>query len=234
MDERDREQTSFSTPEGHFQFKHMPFGLTNSPATFQRAMHTILNGLTWMDCLDRRHRNIREESSRTQPKIGCGVATTRNCRSEIKRKEMSTAERDSDLGPCRQPEGCRHRPGEDESVDAPHDVSTLRSFLGCAGYHRQFVPNFADVASPLYDLERKGVNFKWTIHCQQAFDTLRDCLTSVPVLAYPDFDQLFILDTDASNTGLGAVLSQVQDRKDRVIAYAAKALNTVQSPSFDN
>ena len=50
-DERDREQTAFSTPEGHFQFKHMPFGLTNSPATFQRAMNTILNGLTWMDCL---------------------------------------------------------------------------------------------------------------------------------------------------------------------------------------
>lgn len=95
----------------------------------------------------------------------------------------------------------------------PHDVSTLRSFLGFAGYYRQFVPNFADVAAPLYDLERKGINFKWTTHCQKGFDTLRDRLTSAPILAYPDFDQPFILDTDASDTGIGAVLSQVQGSK---------------------
>ena len=230
-DERDREQTAFSTPEGHFQFKHMPFGLTNSPATFQRAMHTILNGLTWMDCLDRRHRNIREESSRTQPKIGSGVATTKNCWVKLNAKKCQLLREETVImGHVVSQKGVAPDPEKIKALKeypAPHDVSTPRSFLGCAGYHRQFVPNFADVASPLYDLERKGVNFKWTIHCQQAFDTLRDCLTSVPVLAYPDFDQLFILDTDASNTGLSAVLSQVQDGKERVIAYAAKALNTV-------
>ena len=110
----------------------------------------------------------------------------------------------------------------------PHDLTTLRSFLGCAGYYKRFIPNFADIASPLYGLERKGANVKWTTECQAAIDTLKKRLTSSPILTYPNFDQPFILDTNASNTGLGAVLSQVQNGKERVIAYAAKVLSKPQ------
>ena len=83
----------------------------------------------------------------------------------------------------------------------PHDLTTLRLFLGCAGYYRRFIPNFGDIASPLYGLERKGANFKWTTECQAAFDTLKKRLTSSPILAYPNFDRPFILDTDASDQG---------------------------------
>ena len=110
----------------------------------------------------------------------------------------------------------------------PHDLSSLRSFLGCAGYYRQFIPHYADIAAPLYKLQQKGVAYNWSHECNVAFETLKRVLTTAPVLAYSKFDTSFIVDTDASNIGLGAVLSQVQDRQEKVIAYAAKTLSKAE------
>ena len=107
-------------------------------------------------------------------------------------------------------------------------MSELRIFLGKIGYYRKFIPDFATVASPLFFLEEKGINFVLSNDCQRSFDTLKQALCEAPVLAYPRFDLPFILDTDASTTGVAAVLSQVQDGKERPITYAAKALTKSQ------
>ena len=107
----------------------------------------------------------------------------------------------------------------------PTDVKTLRSFLGLASYYRRFVPNFAKVAAPLHVLTKKDVPFQWTCQCQQSFETLRRLLTSAPVLAFLNFDRPFILETDASGAGLGAVLAQRQDDSTvRPIAYTSRSL----------
>ena len=107
-------------------------------------------------------------------------------------------------------------------------MSELRIFLGKIGYYRKFIPDFATVASPLFLLEEKGRNFVWSNDCQRSFDTLKQALCEAPVLAYPRFDLPFIQDTDASTTGVAAVLSQVQDGEERPIIYAAKALTKSQ------
>jgi len=104
-------------------------------------------------------------------------------------------------------------------------VREVRSFLGLAGYYRRFVPNFASIALPLNDMMKKGRKFTWTVEAQQSFDQLKSVLTSPPVLAMPLDVGKFILDTDASDGAIGAVLSQVQDGYERVVAYASRRLD---------
>lgn len=234
VDEASREKTAFSTPEGHFQFKRMPFGLTNAPASFQRAMNSILHGLNWKDCLVYLDdviifaKNLEEHNRRLDSVLerleDAGVKLNAA-------KCQFLQEKTTFLGHVVSREGVTTDPEKTKALlqyPEPSDVSSLRSFFGCAGYYRHFVQNFAEIAAPLYNLEKKGTVFHWTKQCQEAFDTLKHRLTNPPILAYPRFDSPFIVDTDASDTGLGAVLSQIQEGKERVIAYAAKALTKPQ------
>ena len=101
----------------------------------------------------------------------------------------------------------------------------MRSFLGLCIYYRRFVPSFASLADPLHKLTKKGNSFKWTEDCQRSFDSLRNALTSPPILANPDFSKPFILDCDASDQSIGAVLSQKVDGIERVCAYASRTLS---------
>ena len=110
------------------------------------------------------------------------------------------------------------------------DVKGLRSFVGLVLYYRRFVPDFSKVAGPLRALTRKDVPFVWSSECQRSFDRLKELLTNAPVLCYPDFKRPFILETDASRCGLGAVLAQEQaDGNVRPIAYASRSLQKHES-----
>ena len=94
-----------------------------------------------------------------------------------------------------------------QNFPPPDDLTSLRSFLGLASYYRRFVPGFSTIAGPLYLLLQKNTNFLWGQTQQESFDHLKQLLTCAPVLAFPDFDQEFILETDASGKGLGAILA---------------------------
>ena len=111
------------------------------------------------------------------------------------------------------------------SWPTPSNLSEVRSFLGHVGYYRQFVPNFASIARPLTMLTHKGTPFEWGDAQSEAFARLRDALLTAPILGYPDHQLQYILDTDASAFGLGAVLSQIQDGKERVIGYFSKTMS---------
>ena len=104
------------------------------------------------------------------------------------------------------------------------DVSEVRAFMGLSCYYRRFVKDFSSIASPLYGLTQKGAEFCWTIECQEAFDELKRRLTSEPILALPTNDGTYVLDTDASDFCLGAILSQDQNGQEKVIAYASRTL----------
>ena len=90
---------------------------------------------------------------------------------------------------------------------SPTKLSELCSFLGLSTYYRRFIPNFASIARPLYQLMEKDCKFNWTDNCEAAFQNLKHALTSAPILTYPTSGDMYILDTDASNTGIGAILS---------------------------
>ena len=106
-------------------------------------------------------------------------------------------------------------------------LTELRAFMGTAGYCRRFVKDFS-IAAPLYELMKKGVRFVWTAECQKVFDELKRILTSEPVLALPNDKVTYVLNTDASDYGLGAVLSQQQDGTERVIAYAPRTMSRTE------
>ena len=111
----------------------------------------------------------------------------------------------------------------------PVTKKSVRAFLGLSGYYRSFIPAFSATAAVFTDLTRKTAPAKmeWTIDCQQAFQKLKDSLTSVPVLSTPDDCNDFILQTDASDRGIGAVLSQQDEYgSDNPIAYFSKKLLT--------
>ena len=111
------------------------------------------------------------------------------------------------------------------SFPQPTNVKQVRQFIGMASYYQRFFPLFARIAHPLHALTQKGSVFHLTSDCEVAFDTLKTRLTSASVLAFPNFDQDFVLETDASIQGLGAILSQKdQDGRQHPPAYASRAL----------
>jgi len=111
------------------------------------------------------------------------------------------------------------------SWPTPGSSAEVKSFLGLASYYRGFVPGFVSIPKPLYKLnEHDLLKFEWTVECQVAFERLKELLTSSPVLAYPQGDAPFILDTDASNHGIGAIHSQIQDGVGRPIVYCSRTL----------
>ena len=110
----------------------------------------------------------------------------------------------------------------------PSTIKGVREFLGFTGYYRRFVPDYSTVAQPLVRLLGKDCKFKWTEACQDAFKALRALLIKAPVLAFPKEDLPYIVDTDASDYGIGGVLSQNVEGSEHVIAYYSKSLNPAQ------
>lgn len=91
--------------------------------------------------------------------------------------------------------------------------------IGLCSYYRKFVRSFSNIAVPLFNLTKKNVRFSWGPECQKSFDTLKCALQESVLLAYPNFEQPFILDTDASEHSSGAVLSQIQNGQEKVLSY---------------
>ena len=113
-------------------------------------------------------------------------------------------------------------------IPPPKTATEVHSFLGLAGYYRRYVKGFAAIAGPLHALTRKDAVFHWSAECQAAFHQLKHLLTTSPITAFPDFSQAFHLYTDASTSGLGAILAQVSDGKERIICCASRALNQAE------
>ena len=230
MDPEDREKTAFASLSGLFQFCVMPFGLTNAPSTFERLMDRIFQGLNPDICLiylddiivkgstfQEHLNNLREVFTRLR---AAGLKLSpKKC--ELFRKEVRF------LGHIVSAEGIRTDPQKTETVlswPIPRSLKELRSFLGLCSYYRKFIRNFSTLAKPLHRLTEKNVKFHWSIDCQNAFSKLKEALVEATVLAYPDPKGNFILDTDASGVGLGAILSQEQDGHERVIGYYSRSL----------
>jgi len=104
----------------------------------------------------------------------------------------------------------------------PNDKHRLRSLLGLCTYYMRFISGFTDLAKPLTKLTEDKRTFEWSAQTQNAFQTLKEALCTALVLGYPRSGERFIIETDARNVGIGSVLSQVQDRAERLIPYFSK------------
>ena len=108
------------------------------------------------------------------------------------------------------------------SWPTPRNLKEVRGFVGLCSYYRIFVQDFAKHAEPLHALTRKGARWNWDDQCQKAFEVMKHKLTSAPVMALPQDDAEYILDTDASNCHIGAVLSIVQDGQEKIVVYGSR------------
>ena len=234
VEEKDRDKTAFCTREGLFHFNVMPFGLCNAPATFQRLMDMLLAGLLWESCLvyiddviimgkdvQSHLNNMAAVFSRLRD-AGLKVKPSK-C--EFFKKEVKF------MGHVVSNHGISTDPLKTDKIaqwPTPINQQQLQQFLGLASYYRRFVRGFAAICRLLYQLTEKNAPFRWTSECDNAFCELKQLLTSAPVLSYPDFSKPFILDTDASNVGIGAVLSQNHNGREHVVAYASKFLTKAE------
>jgi hypothetical protein len=107
----------------------------------------------------------------------------------------------------------------------PKRSKDVKSFLATLNYYRKHIYNFATIAEPLYALTRRNVRFTWTTAHQNAFDTLKARITSAPILAIFDEKLQTFVDCDVSTSGVGAVLCQIIDGKEKVISYASRTMN---------
>ena len=234
-----REKTAFVTPHGLFQFRVMPFGLTNAPAVFQRLMQSVLMGLNPVDGNQFVSVYIDDVLvySRTLPEhlehLQLVIQRIQQAGLKLKPSKCSFVREEVEfLGHVLTPEGLKTNPRIVEAVKEyrqPQNVKKIRQFLGLSSYYRRFIKNFAALAQPLTALTRNNVEFKWTAECQGAFDRLKQCMTTTPVLCYPSFDTPFVLETDASIRGIGAILSQVQsDGQYHPVAFASRSLTAAE------
>ena len=230
MDPKSKEKTAFTTPYGLYQFRVMPFGLCNAPATFQRLMERVLSGLHWTACLV-----YLDDIIIFSKTVEQHLALLRDVLSRLRRAGLKVKPSKCHLlqtsvhylGHVVSAKGIETDPGKVKCVSnwpIPTTSKELSSFLGLASYYRRFIKNFAHVAAPLHVLIHKGKPWQWTTECTEAFFELKKMLISAPVLTLPDFSKSFVLDTDASGEGLGAVLSQTINGMEHVIAYASRTL----------
>lgn len=189
----------------------MPFGLTNAPATFQHLMNKVFEKhirktvLVFFDDIlskDSASHLLHLEEVFQIMKNHKLFSKLSKC--EFMKKQVAY------LGHVISQEGVAVDPGKVEDMMAwplPKSLKALRGFLGLSGYYRKFVRNYGAVAKPLTDLLRKD-NFHWNEEATQAFNLLKQSLSSTPVLRLPDYSKEFTVETDASNAGIGTVLTQ--------------------------
>jgi hypothetical protein len=230
-----KEKTAFSAGKGLYQFKVMPFGLCNAPATFERLMEAVLAGLPWETCLvylDDIIVHAADFKSHIK-NLRLVLEKLRQANLKLNPKKCKLFQQQVQfLGYTVSKHGIS---ADQEKVKAvqnwpqPTNVREVKSYLGLCTYYRRFVPGFANIAKPLHLLTEKNARFQWTNECEAAFKSLKQHLTKTPTLAYPDFQKSFILDTDASNVAIGGVLSQIVDGAERPIAYFSKTLSKPES-----
>ena len=234
LSEDAKPKTAFATHSGLFQFAVMPFGLCNAPATFERLMSQVMRGLHWKRCLvyiddilvfGHDFESALESLELVLIRVAEYGLQLKSTKCNLFRSSVPF------LGHIVGRAGLECDPSKVSAVAnwiPPTTTKGVREFLGFTGYYRRFVPDYSTVAQPLVRLLGKDCKFHWTDACQDAFMALRALLIKAPVLAFPKEDLPYIVDTDASDYGIGGVLSQCIEGTEHVIAYYSKSLNPAQ------
>ena len=232
--EGDEYKTAFRTRYGHFEYSVMPFGLKNAPATFQHFINDVLSDylddfvisyiddiLIYSNSLEEHHEHVKKVLKKL---------LENNLFVKLEKCEFDV-QSTTFLGFVLSKDGISMDNDKVKAIldwPVPTTVKEVQSFIGLCNYYRIFIKDFAKIANPLHKLTRKNVPFEWKNEQQKAFDQLKHLFTSAPILRNPDSNKPFIVETDASNFAVGAILSQEFDGQLHPIAYLSKGLTKSQ------
>ncbi|MCH87732.1 enzymatic polyprotein, partial [Trifolium medium] len=225
MNPADRHKTAFRTHQGHYEWLVMPFGLSNAPATFQCLMNQVFQHalrkyvLVFFDDI----LVYSPTSTSHLEHLTCVLTTLQKHILFVKLSQCTFGMKEVDyLGHTVSGSGVAMDKCKVKDIlewPPPTTVKQLRGFLGLTGYYRRFIKAYSSIALPLTNLLKKDM-FKWDNETATAFVQLKQAVSTTPILALPDFSQPFVLETDASSCGVGAVLSQ----QGHLIAFFSKKL----------
>ena len=220
-----REYTAFETPMGVYHYKRVPFGLVGAPWQFTKVMAIALKGLIPRVCLAYLDDVIIYDTTFEQHLESVELVLKALAKADLKVKPSKCEWCRSEinfLGHVVNAEGVATQKVTTEKITAfnrPHNVKTVKSFLGLCNYYRPFVPNFADMAKPMNRLLKKEVPFEWSEMCEEAFQQLKKLLTSPPLLIHPDIGGHFHILTDASDAACGAAVCHRMNDIYRPVAF---------------
>ncbi len=235
LDEESRDISTFSEGVGLYRYKRLPFGLSCSASIFVRQLQGALAPLLkrgWIksylddllvyagsyEVLLQRLEKVFEQMKEVGIKLNLS--------------KCHIGQKVKFLGHIVSKEGIRPDPGNVEAIEKmepPTNIKELRRFVGMCGFYRKHIENFSSIASPLTNLTRKNQPFEWTEECHQAFNKLKNKLTSSPVLSKANLSQPFVLETDASQNHVGGVLLQYDDNNlPHTIGYFSKKLRPAE------
>ena len=218
----DEWKTAFNTHLGHFEYLVMPFGLTNAPAVFQSLVNDILRDMindfavVFLDDILVFSQSLEEHVVHVRTVLQRLLENRLFVKAEKCAFHATSVEF---LGHVIEKGAVRADPRKVSAVadwERPTDRTQLRRFLGFSNFYRKFIKNFSLIAAPLNALTSTAVPFLWTSEADDAFQHLKDLFTSAPVLAMPDTSRQFILEVDASEVGIGAILSQRSQDDDKL------------------
>ena len=234
MEESSIPKTGFVTKYGAFEFVKMPFGLCTAPSTFERCIELVMRGLQWdkvliylddLIIMSRGPLQNLERLAEVLQRLKEAGLKVKPSKCKFLRLEVLF------LGHIVSQLGIRPNPKLIENVQnwkVPSSRTEVMQFMGLCNYYRKHIQDFSAIATPLTALTSKSITFEWSDAAQTAFEALKRVLCSAPLLSFPRDHGRYIVDTDASDYGLGCVLQQEQDGEEKVIAYGSKKLSRAQ------
>jgi hypothetical protein len=229
LDESSIPKTAFSTPDGHYEFKRLPFGLKNAPADFSRLMYQLLGHLPfvkiYIDDITIFSKNLKDHIEHLEEVLSIlntsGLKLNRE-KCSLFRKEIKI------LGFVISKNGIMMDKSKVECIQKrkrPENVKQIQEFFGLTNHFRRFVKDYAKISYPINQLLKKDTPFVWSLECEEAFQNLKKRLIEYPILRLPDFSKKFFLYLDASDKAIGAILCQRdEDENEYVIMYASRTL----------
>jgi hypothetical protein len=252
-------KTAFIHKNGLYEYTRMPFGLRNAPATFQRYINAMIASLNkvlyekWLqDVFDDKDKAIQtlhhllaylddiilhsvDLTEHVQHlRVLCQLLSLHGLKAKLSKCEFARS-RIQYLGHLIDEEGIRVDPEKVKAIQAmpiPKNITDVQSFLGMCGYYRRFIPKYTEIAHALYQLLQKNIIWSWTEDCSTSMKNLQQALIQSPVLLMPDFTKPFVVQTDASYVGIGAVLSQYtkigDEMIDQPVCYESRSLRKAE------
>lgn len=235
LEESSREKTAFAiSGKGYFAYQRMPFGLCNSGATLCRLVDSVVgcdlepNVFVYLDDIIiatdtiEKHFEILKTLANRLTNAGLTISPdkSRFCMKSL--NYLGYIITDGGIEPDPEKTAAVHNYAQ------PQNIKDVRRLIGLAGWYRRFIPNFSLITAPLSEMTKKGRKFEWTIEAENALQTIKNVLISKPVLANADYSKPFIIQTDASDLGMGGILVQGEGSEERVIAYTSAKFSNAQ------